>query len=480
MKRTIKYFLVVLSAIATAYLIAIALLLLQANFIKNDIASLFHAIESGATVASQEKLTSKIDHEISRTANVLNSPFFHPIVRHYMPAPNAEFFLMRTLIKLAPTVLGSEAPKKYLIVFQNSAEARGTGGIIGAFAEIEISRGKITILRQGSNAGLQSLNDIPITMPSEYANVYGSDPAIWQNSNMSPHFPYAAKIWSALWQKQFNEKLDGVIATDPTALSYVLRATGPITLESGEKISANNVVEKTLSTAYQRFATDNDARKEYLVEVMKTVMQQLINGGYSKLTFAREVQTPLRDRRILFALSNPRDQSSLLPTIISGNLDNKANNEFRAVIQNISGNKLDYYLRKETHIQSKACSSPLQTTISVTITNTLRNFSSLPDYVKGRLDLNQPHGINGRHGFTVMIYGPTAAEAISVIRSDAGQEGPALAQERGRPIAVFNADLAPMASETYTVTFAGGTGHIGYVKQALVIPEQISIQDGCR
>jgi len=34
----------------------------------------------------------------------------------------------------------------------------------------------------------------------------------------SPNFPYAAATWLSMWQNRFHQRLDGAIATDPTAL----------------------------------------------------------------------------------------------------------------------------------------------------------------------------------------------------------------------------------------------------------------------
>jgi len=317
-------------------------------------------------------------------------------------------------------------------------------------------------------------------MPDEYNTLWGSDPAIWQNSNDSPHFPYAAQIYSALWKNQFHETLDGVIATDPEALSSVLKAIGPVTLASGEVIDSSNVVSKTLSTAYQRFATNNLARKEYLVQVMKAVIQKLMSGSYSKINLARELQTPLLDNRILFSLAAPDDQAVIAPTVVSGVLSSAPDKEFRVVIINTSGNKLDYYLTKVTNIRSLSCKVPATTEVTETVTNTLISAKGLPDYVVGRLDLNLPHGANGRDGFTVMIYGPTGAEVQSAERSDSAQNGPQILAERGHPVTLFPTDMAPKASETFDVVFSGGVGPITYVKQPLVNPEKLSIKDGCR
>ena len=57
------------------------------------------------------------------------------------------------IARLLPPMLGSTGPRTYLVVFQNPAEPRATGGIFGSFAVISADQGKITIQRAGR--GLQ-------------------------------------------------------------------------------------------------------------------------------------------------------------------------------------------------------------------------------------------------------------------------------------------------------------------------------------
>ena len=477
-KVVLKFFLVALLTVASYFFVSAGVVGFQTFALKKEVKLLINEIHRGATVNYENQETAKIEKSIIELNATLTNPFWRPITNHFLKDAQREIVLGLQLVKVAPSVMGSQSPKKYLLVFQNSAESRGTGGIIGAYAEIQVYRGAFTVLRQGSNVGLKSLSVIPISMPTEYNTLWGSDPAIWQNSNESPHFPYAAQIYSALWKNQFHENLDGVIATDPEALSSVLKAIGPVSLSSGEVIDSTNVVSKTLSTAYQRFAKDNLARKQYLVDVMKAVMQKLMSGNYSKLNLARQLQTPLLENRILMSLSDTNDQSVIAPTLISGFVSQAPNNEFRVVIINTSGNKLDYYLTKETKIQSVSCKVPT-TRVTETITNTLATPKGLPDYVVGRLDLKLPHGANGRDGFSVLIYGPTGAQVENALRTDSNQATPDLPTERGHPIALFHVDLAPKTSETYTVIFSGGTGPISYVKQPLVNPEKLVLQDSC-
>jgi len=388
---------------------------------------------------------------------------------------------LKALITAGPALSGISGSKKYLIAFQNSAEARGTGGILGAFAIVEFDHGKLKVLQTGSNATLKSLEELPIPMPEEYKKLYRSDPAIWQNSNLSPHFPYGAQIWMELWRLQSGQKLDGVIAIDPMALSHILNSTGPIELASGEKITADNVVYKTLSEAYQRYAHDNNARKQYLVDIMNATFTKITTSDFSKMAMARAIRNGIIENRILIYSTDRVAEKALITTKLAGYMETTPNNEFRVVIENVDASKLDYYLDKTVSIDSKACSPTPVTQMSVTVKNTLKDGSNLPAYVLTRADKTKPVAmITGQHRFLVFIYGPTKATLRSAKRSSSFAAAGRLGTERGRELLVADVDLSPGQSERITATFAGGVGSITYVDQPLVRKTKVSINDGCR
>ena len=383
-------------------------------------------------------------------------------------------------MKASSWLAGADAPKRYMIAFQNSAEARGTGGILGAFAIVEMNKGTFTVIRTGSNAVLYSLKDVPVKVPAEFTKLYGKNPAILQNSNLSPHFPYGAEIWMGLWKKQFGEQLDGVIAVDPSALSYVLQATGPITLKSGEVITSENVVAETLQKAYKRYETNNDARKQYLVDIMNAAAAKITSGQFSKVGMAKAIKRGLIENRILMYSRDKSAEAELASVRLGGYLTTTPNNEFRAVIQNIDASKLDYYLQKTVTIESKSCKNVQQTQVRVKLTNTLKTGKGLPAYVLTRADKGKPAKlVTGQHRFKLFIYGPTDAKLVSVLRENRTNGLGGGSTERGRPIYVADVDLAPGQSENLLANFAGGVGKITFVDQPLVRPTQLSIKGGC-
>ena len=447
-----------------------------------DLRNFSNSISSVTSGSLNIDHAQNLNQDIDQIMTVVNLPVIKQISQlfglDFVPIQEE----IRSIITTAPILAGSQSPKFYLIAFQNSAEARGTGGILGAYAIVESNKGSLKVIETGSNEPLygSSLEKIPIDVPDEYRRLYGENPAILQNSNLSPHFPYGAEIWLALWKKEFGQTLDGVIAIDPTALSYILRSTGPITLDSGEKITSENLVADTLKDAYKRFEKDNKARKAYLVDIMNATVKHLNSGNYSKIKMAQAIRDGIVANRILFYSTDQSAQKKLSQTRLGGFMSLESNNEYRTVIQNIDAGNLDYYLDRDVTIESKSCENDRQTQVRIRVTNTLKSATGLSSYVLTRADKGKPASlIAGSHRFKVFIYGPTDAKLVNVFRENQKAELGGASVERKRPIYVADVDLAPGASEELRANFNGGVGKVTFVDQPLVLQTKINIKDRC-
>jgi hypothetical protein len=446
-------------------------------------------VEAFSTSMKQSSSKEVIDKNAQALLNDLNVIFALanlPVVKQVLNALDLNFVPVeeevRAALMSASELAGSDKPKLFLVAFQNSAEARGTGGILGAYALVELHKGSVRVVKTGSNEPLYgiSLKKIPIDVPDEFRKLYGENPAILQNANLSPHFPYGAEIWLELWKEEFGQSLDGVIAVDPTALSYVLRSTGPISLPSGEKITSENVVSETLKNAYKRFEKDNMARKQYLVEIMNATDKQIESGTYSNLKMAQAIRDGISENRILVYSTNKKVQGYLSKVRLGGYMSQESDNEFRAVIQNIDAGKLDYYLDRSVTIESQSCDRVKQTQVKVRVTNTLKTGVGLSSYVLTRADKGKPESlILGSHRFKVFIYGPTDSKLVSVSRENRTANLGGSSTERTRPIYVADVDLAPGASEELLANFSGGLGKITFVDQPLVRETKLAINDRC-
>jgi Protein of unknown function (DUF4012) len=156
--------------------------------------------------------------------------------------------------RLLPPMLGAHGSRTYLVVFQNLAEPRATGGIFGSYALVHADNGKISIAHGTPTRNLGSF-DPPIVELSHqqlalYTPVMAQYPA---DVNLTPDFPTAAALFAKMYSERTGSAVDGVVAVDPVALSYVLRGSSPIDVGDGMVLTSDSLVRILLATAYQKF-----------------------------------------------------------------------------------------------------------------------------------------------------------------------------------------------------------------------------------
>lgn len=62
-----------------------------------------------------------------------------------------------------------------------------------------------------------------------------------QDVNLSPDFPTAAALFAKMYTDRTGTAVDGVVAIDPVALSYLLEGTGPVEVGDGVVLTSDTV-----------------------------------------------------------------------------------------------------------------------------------------------------------------------------------------------------------------------------------------------
>lgn len=294
-------------------------------------------------------------------------------------------------LAVAPQLLAQDTTRRYLVLSQSPAEARGTGGLVGGYSLLEVTDGALRIVRSGPRSELDSPRTPVVDLGVQFTDHYGDNGAAgwWINSNLSPHFPYAAQIWTALWKRQYGEQLDGTLVLDPIALSYLLKATGPVPLPDGSQVSAANVVDLTLRDVYT-LSDDNLVVDTYLQQISTGVADAVttreVNGRALVEAFAQSVD----QRRLLLWSADPQVQQRLADAPISGRLP-EGRRAIGDVVVDAAGSKLDYYLERALRY-TDGCGGPSR--LALTLTNAAPP-SGLPDYVTpAALRTGEPPGTN--------------------------------------------------------------------------------------
>jgi hypothetical protein len=168
-------------------------------------------------------------------------------------------------LSLAATLYGPPGSARYFLAFQNPAELRGTGGLIGQYGVLESGPRGPRLTRVESYTALDQRTRGRAWLPAEVARRYGRfavDHA-WSAVNIPPDVPTVGRIVADLYWQTTGTRIDGMIAVDPLAVAEILRVSGPITVD-GIRMDAGNVAAVTLVDAYVRYVADNNARHAFL------------------------------------------------------------------------------------------------------------------------------------------------------------------------------------------------------------------------
>ncbi|HZE66142.1 MAG TPA: DUF4012 domain-containing protein [Sporichthyaceae bacterium] len=386
--------------------------------------------------------------------------------------------------RILPELLGAHGSRTYLLTFCNDAEARGTGGLPGAFMTATVRDGHVSFEHLGADRALSGAS-ANVNFGPDYDRLYegAHTTSMYGNANLGPHFPYAAAIWASMWQQHFGRPVDGVIALDPTVLSYLLAATGPAKLPDGSVVSATNVVALTERDVYARFPDADGprgdaARRAYLAAVEGAVSERIMAPGADGKKLLSAFGRAVGERRLLVWSANPAVQRDLETTPVAGVVPQTTAPYVGLSIVNEGGNKLDYYLDRSLIWQRTGCGAQRAVTVTIRLTNNAPA-AGLSDVVTYRHD---------RHGYPVqrgdnrltLSYFATRGALMKSVTLDGKPWFAGSGTQLGHP--VLTVDVEMPRGHTRTVVLhllepAGGNAAPMVLRQPLVRPLAVQVDD---
>jgi hypothetical protein len=365
--------------------------------------------------------------------------------------------------QIMPGMFGDGGLKRYFVGLQNESELRGTGGLPGAFAIVECRNGKVKFTHFESDAKLLRVAGSPyintgLHFGAAFDDTYETtDPTtLYINSNISPNFPYAAQTWARMWEKVSGEHIDGSLAIDPTALSYVLSATGPVRVE-GTVVTAANIVALTERDAYAIYP-DNDQRKAFLVAVLKATSTKLTSGAGDALQVARLLSVAARQQRLLVWSTDTSAQAALLQTSYGGAVPKTDRPLAALVLNNAAGGKLDYYLARTLTYHRSGCGTTRDVLVTITLANNAPA-SGLPKIVIERLDRNPPRDAQEGDNRALLDYYATSGALLESATVNDKPVAVSVKQDLGHPIFRLDLELPRATTQTVVLHLTEPEGH---------------------
>ncbi|MFE9092952.1 DUF4012 domain-containing protein [Streptomyces sp. NPDC007264] len=384
--------------------------------------------------------------------------------------------------RLLPPMLGAQGERRYFLTFQNTAEARGTGGLPGAFAVLRADRGRLSFERFGNNTEMATVK-ANVDLGADFTARYGgyNPTSMWNNSNLSPHFPYAARIWAAAWHRHTGRRVDGVLAIDPATLSRFLRVTGPARMPGGIQLTADNVVDLTERASYAMY-DDTTRRKAFFVKAARAAAGRLMAAADDSRQLPAllvAVHDAQGDGRLKVWSAHAAEQRLLETRSLAGALPDTPGPFAGVVVNNAAGSKLDYYLDRSLIWEAKGCAhGGRPVTATVTLTNRAPT-AGLPGYVTLREDRPRHRTRPGDNRLMVSYYAGVGADLTGATLD--GRPVPLASDvERGHSVFWLNVELPAGSSRTLVLHLREPHADRAPVvlRQPLVMPQRTVLKPG--
>lgn len=344
---------------------------------------------------------------------------------------------------LVNEMIGADGPRRYLLAIANTAEERGSGGMILSFGELDSSGGRFRLGPFGSVDKVPLPGAVDNNLPADFKQRWDGYPydSNWRQANLGADFPTVAPVLSQMYQASTGKPVDGVIQIDPSGVAALLRGTGPVDVPGLGTVSADDVVDFTLNRAYFQFP-DRTQRQDALGDVARAALDRLLSGNYPSMrTLARALADSADGRHILMWSDDQATVQNLRYFDVQGALPPPRRRAFSLAVENMGGNKLDYYL--DTALQLRSRPSPrgdVRPYIDATVTvhNAAPPDGTLP-YVFGPAPF-YPDLRRGQYHGIVSLYVPSGTELVDP-RPGPDFSEPASDSEAGHQVISFEVDV---------------------------------------
>ncbi|HET9733399.1 MAG TPA: DUF4012 domain-containing protein [Acidimicrobiales bacterium] len=312
--------------------------------------------------------------------------------------------------RLLPAMFGSGGTRRYLVVFLDTAENRGGGGLATGYAQLDVAGGQMSLTRLGATgAGGGDLLTIPpggatITHPADYVQRYSewNQGEYWINTFMSPDFPSDAEVAAQVYPQDGGQPVDGVVGVDPDGLAALLSLTGPIhDPDWSAPITAQNVAEVVLHQEYDVFSApeQNSKRTEFLVNVGHETYQAALDSHLpGPAALGAALAPAVAGRHIQLWSAHPAEERLFDDIGASGRMSPFPSDYLELVTMNASNDKSDWYLHRSVAyaVDFNRDAGRASATATVTLTND-EPATGQPAYVIGGGPAPYPAGVSEQY-----------------------------------------------------------------------------------
>jgi hypothetical protein len=264
------------------------------------------------------------------------------------------------IIKLLPDLLGNPEPKKYLIMFQNDAELRPTGGFLTAYATMKITRGKIEPGISEDiytlDAGFKKKVPAPDPILKYLPLVYN-----WnlRDMNLSPDFKDSMDTFTTyMKESSVAPEFDALIAIDTEVPVRILKVLGPIGVPGyGGKFSADidprcdcpQVIYELENIITRPTYEIREGRKSILGPLMNSMLANMMGSPKAKWAeFFNIFTDSIKEKHLLMYFKDENKQNAVEVLGAAGRINDYVGDYLHISDTNFAGAKSNMFVTQET------------------------------------------------------------------------------------------------------------------------------------
>lgn len=317
----------------------------------------------------------------------------------------------KPLIDVAPFLMGIDKPRTYLVLFQNDAELRPTGGFLTAYSLIKIDKGSIQPLFSSDMYDLDAKFNPPPAPEPILKYLPKVDKWNLRDMNLSPDFKVSMETFAENYAKTGSPKFDGIIAVDTQFFVDILRVIGPVGVSGYGNFSAENEPKCNCPQAFYELESLISYETPYIRENRKAVLGPLMHAvlanamGQPKEKMADLVQAGLKaveGKHVLMYFPEENIQTAVESFNMGGRLKDTAGDYLMLTDTNFAGAKADMYIEQVIDLKVETQGDKTINTLTITYKN--------PQKHDGWL--------NGDHPDWFRVYVPTGSTLLESTGSE--------------------------------------------------------------
>ncbi|WP_241519663.1 DUF4012 domain-containing protein [Bifidobacterium callitrichidarum] len=377
------------------------------------------------------------------------------------------------LASILPSMLAtgqSGGTRTYLVLAQNNAELRATGGIASSWGVLTINAGKLALGSFATPPADAVFSDAEArsVLTADERNLFSTKMATdYQDINFTPDFTRTAKLAHDIWQRAGNGSVDGVISVDPVFLQRLLAVAGPVTLDdtasalldggtggsgsgggSAVTLDGQNAARILLNRIYLGSSTQAEQDVFFALAASQVFNHVLHNLDGKGMQMLKTVRQAVQDGHLYLWSAHEAEQEKLAGVQVSGALATKpAQPEAGVYFNDATMGKMDWYLKREvtSKYDKTYPNGARQYTLTVTLTNTAdaSAVAAAPDLLRGYDGDGKPR--RGEIETVLYVYAPAGGRLV-----DWSEDFDQIATHDGLTVGAKTVTLEP--GERFTTT----------------------------